>query len=301
MSSIRSPAERPVKRDDAPLLPWRHAIPGLLPLAVLGLFVVLALGTWMGLWADAWREISGPAWSAPTLDHWFGTNQIGQDVLARSLQSIAAAFEIGLIVAVGAALLGLAVGALAGYYQGRWIDEILLWLTGCFESIPYYLLMGAVLFALAGVTGALQLAMILSFWPAVARTVRIRVVVLRSEGFITAARVSGSHPLRIVRRHIVPHLSDITLVQVTLLFVAAIKTEVVLSFIGLSGSDSISFGRMLAEAAQDLLAGQFQNFAAASILLFALVWSLNRIGDELQNMLDPRRVGLRLRRRLDLI
>lgn len=278
-----------------------HTLTRLLPMVILTIFAVLALGAWVGLWATGWREISGSAWAGPSLDHWFGTNQIGQDVLARSVQSIAAAFEVGLIVGIGAAVLGLLVGALAGYFHGRWVDELLLWLAGCFESIPYYLLMGAVLFALDGISGALQLAMILSFWPAVARVVRIRVVVLRSEGYITAARVSGSHPLRIVRRHVIPHLYDITLVQVTLLFVAAIKTEVVLSFIGLTGSDSISFGRMLAEAAQDLLAGHYQNFAAASVLLFLLVWSLNRFGDELQVALDPRRPGPSLRRRLDLI
>lgn len=270
-------------------------------MVLLAVFAGLALGVWSGLWADGWQEISGPAWSGPSLAHWFGTNQIGQDVLARSLQSIAAAFEVGLIVGIGAAFLGLLVGALAGYFHGRWLDEVLLWLTGCFESIPYYLMMGAVLFASGGISGALQLAMVLSFWPAVARVVRIRVLVLRSEDFLMAARVSGSHPLRIIRKHIVPHLYDITLVQVTLLFVAAIKTEVVLSFIGMTGSGSISFGRMLAEAAQDLLAAQYQNFAAASVLLFLLVWTLNRVGDELQAILDPRRPDRPLRRRLDLI
>lgn len=278
-----------------------QAIALVLPIAIFGLFAVLALGTWFGLWGGAWREITGQAWSGPSLEHWFGTNQIGQDVLARSLQSIASAFEVGLVVGIGAASLGLLVGAMAGYFQGRWVEELLLWLTGCFESIPYYLLMGAVLFAMGGMTGALQLAMILSFWPAVARVVRVRVLLLRSEGYIEAAQVSGLRPLQILRRHIIPHLYDITLIQVTLLFVAAIKTEVVLSFIGLAGSGSISFGRMLAEATQDLLAGQYQNFIAASVLLFLLVWSMNRVGDELQAILDPRRPGPPFKRRLDLL
>ncbi len=268
---------------------------------VLIVFATAALFVWADLIATDWRDLSGPAWAGPSKAHWLGTNQIGQDVLARTLQSLASAFEIGLLVALGAATLGLAIGALAGYYHGRWIDEGLLWLMGCFESIPYYLMMGAVLFALGGAAGALQLAMVLSFWPAVARVVRIRVVSLRSEGFILAARASGVRPLRIIQRHVVPHLYDIVLVQMTLLFVAAIKTEVVLSFLGLDGADSISFGRMLAEAAQDLLAGQYQNFAAASVALFLLVWSTNRLGDRLQARFDPKRRYAMTKKRLELI
>ena len=301
MKLVSTPSYRSIDRNAARAPKRARALANYLPMGFVGVFALLALGVWLGLWASGWREITGPAWAGPSIDHWFGTNQIGQDILARSLQSIAAAFEVGLVVGVGAALLGLVVGAMAGYFYEGWIDELLLWLTGCFESVPYYLLMGAVLFALGGVSGALQLAMILSFWPAVARVVRVRVVILRAENFITAARVSGSHPLRIVCKHVIPHLYDLTLVQVTLLFVAAIKTQVVLSFIGLAGSDSISFGRMLAEAASDLLAGQYQNFTVASVLLFLLVWSMNQLGDQLQAAVDPRRPGRFLRRRLDLM
>jgi len=267
----------------------------------MGILAGSALAVWTGLVATDWREISGPGWSAPSVAHWLGTNQIGQDVLARTLQSVAGAFEVGLVVAAGAALLGLGIGALAGYFHRRWLDEGLLWLIGSFESIPYYLLMGAVLFALRGVPGAVALAMILSFWPAVARIVRIRVVSLRSEDFVLAARAGGTPALRIIRRHILPHLTDVVLVQATLLFVAAIKTEVVLSFLGLTGSETISFGRMLAEASQDLLAGQYQNLMAASIALFMLVWSVNRIADRIQLRLDPKRRNSVARKRLDLI
>jgi peptide/nickel transport system permease protein len=263
-------------------------------MALIAVFLVLTVGVWAGFWFSEWRDVTGPSWAGPSPDHWLGTNRIGQDIFARTVQSIATAFEVGLVVAVCAAFFGMLIGAVGGYFRGRWIDEVLLWLTGCFEAIPYYLLIGAVLFALDGMPGALQLAMIFCFWPAIARQARVRVLVLRQKEFIQAGRVSGLSSLQIVRRHVLPHLRDLFLVQVSLLFVAAIKTEVVLSFVGLAGSNSISFGRMLAEAGQDLLAGQYQNFLAASISLLLLVWSVNQISDWLQIRFNPRQRAARL-------
>ncbi len=149
-------------------------------------------------------------------------------------------------------------------------------------------MIGAVLFALNGVPGALQFAMVLSFWPAVARLARIRAISLREQLFIDAGRVAGLGPFALIWRHVLPHLRDLLLVQASLLFVASIKTEVVLSFVGLAGLNSISFGRMLAEAGQDLLAGQYQNFIAASVGLFFLIWSVNRLADWMQARANPR-------------
>ncbi|MEN1727408.1 MAG: ABC transporter permease [Pseudomonadota bacterium] len=254
--------------------------------AAIGLLLMLlipALGASLDLWATDWREVSDVAWSLPSAEHWFGTNRIGQDVFARTVMSLATAFEIGLVVALGSVALGLLIGALSGYYQGRWVDEVLLWLTGCFDSIPNYLLVGAVLFVLQGSPAALQIALVMSFWPPIARLARIRVIALREQTFITAARVAGSRPLTMIRLHFVPHLRELMVVQAGLLCVAAIKAEVVLSFVGLSGLNAISFGRMLAEAGQDVLAGQYQNFLAASMTLVVLVGSLNRWIDQLQS------------------
>jgi len=262
-----------------------------LPLTLLAGSAVLAIGAWVGVWGVDWREVSGPAWAGPSSDHWLGTNRIGQDIFDRTIQSIAGAFEVGLSVAVCSSLLGVLVGAVGGYFRGGWVDEVLLWVTGCFEAIPYYLLIGAVLFALSGIQGSLQLAMVLCFWPAIARQARVRVIVLRQSEFISASRVAGLTAFQMIRRHIVPHLRELYLVQVSLLFVAAVKTEVVLSFVGLSGSNSISFGRMFAEAGQDLLAGQYMNFVAASCALLALVWSVNQTADWLQLRSSPRRRG----------
>ena len=265
----------------------RRSIQRALPVGILSVIALLSLGAWAGLWAGDWREITGPSWTGLSVEHWLGTNRIGQDIFSRTIVSFATALEVGLLVGLASATLGVVVGATSGYFRGRWMDEALLWLTGCFESIPYYLLIGAVLFALNGAAGALQLALILSFWPAVARHARTRAIALREQEFITAGRVSGLSSSQLIRRHVLPHLSDLLVVQASLLFVAAIKTEVVLSFVGLAGLNSISFGRMLAEAGQDILAGEYQNFIAASLSLFLLIWSTNQISDRLQICFNP--------------
>ncbi len=107
-----------------------------LPFALLALFGGLAIGAWIGLWGSEWREISGPSWAGPSSGHWLGTNRIGQDILARTINSVATAFEVGLLVGFLSAFLGVLIGAIGGYFRGSWIDELLLWLTGCFEAIP---------------------------------------------------------------------------------------------------------------------------------------------------------------------
>ncbi len=257
--------------------------------ALLVLLACLVLMVWAGWLGERWQAVGSASWAAPSAEHWLGTNRLGQDILARVLVSLARAFEVGLIVGPLSVLIGGLLGALAGYFRGRWPDGLLLWLTGCLEAIPHYLLIGAVVLAFEGYHGALQLGMVLAFWPATARIVRSATLSLRPQPFIEAARVAGLGPMAIVWRHLLPHLQGLLLVQAALVAVAAIKSEVVLSFVGLGGHDSISFGLLLAEAAQDLLAGQYANLLAASALLFMLILAINHWADRLHSLSDPRR------------
>jgi len=256
----------------------------LVVLAYLG----IALGVWAGWWGSDWRLLVGGMWESPSLQHWLGTNRLGQDIAQRLMASTATAFEVGLLVAVVTVLVGGLVGALAGYFADRWFDELVLLLLGALEAIPFYLFVGALAFALQGHPWAMQLAMVATFWTSTARLVRSRTIQLRGATFIEAARVSGLTPLRIVRRHLVPNSAPILLVQFSLVFVAAIKAEVVLSFLGIGLKDSVSWGIMIAEAAQEVLAGQYMNFAAASSALFILILAFNHLADIIQARIDPK-------------
>ncbi|MCU0975140.1 MAG: ABC transporter permease [Steroidobacteraceae bacterium] len=264
---------------------------GMAGLAVVMLYFLAAIGVWLGWWATGWAEVAGGKWEAPSAAHWFGTNLIGQDIFARSVYSISTAFEVGLVVAVLATLLGGVLGALAGFFAGRFTDELVVWLMGVLDSIPFYLLVAAIAFAMAGNPYAMHVAMISTFWITTARLVRGEVIKLRQLEFVEAAHAIGVPEYTIVFRHILPNTLHILLVQSTITFVAAIKSEVILSFLGLGVKDGMSWGLMIAESTIEVLAGFFGNFLAASLLMFGLVMAFNFLSDALQDALDPRQVS----------
>lgn len=277
--------------------PWGRAVTqfardraGMLGLGVMLVFLVLALGVWTGLWGQDWSVTRGGMWEPPSSEHWFGTNLLGQDIFQRAVYSTKTAFEIGLVVAVVTTLIGGLLGALSGYFNNTWIDELILWAKGTLDSIPFYLFVAAVAFALKGYPYAMHVAMIVTFWTTTGRLVRGEVIKLRNLEFVEAARALGVPGPIIIFRHIIPNTLHILLVQGTLVFVAAIKSEVILSFLGLGVQDGVSWGLMIAESTREVMSGQFMNFIVASTFMFALVMAFNLFSDGLQDALDPKQV-----------
>ena len=165
---------------------------------------------------------------------------------------------------------------------------MILWLKGVLDSIPFYLFVAAVAFAMQGNPWAMHIAMIATFWTTTSRLVRGEVMRLKNREFIEAARSIGLPVYKIVLRHLLPNTLPIILVQGSLAFVAAIKTEVILSFLGMGIQDGVSWGLMLAESTQEVLAGQFANFIAASGMLFLLLMGFNLLADAFQDAFDDR-------------
>jgi len=258
-------------------------------LLVVIIFAVTAICVWSGLLGQAWSEVSGNSWESVSARHWFGTNLLGQDILQRTLFGTATAFEVGLIVTLCSTILGAVMGALSGWYSHSWLDEIILWLKGVLDSIPFYLFAAAIAFALQGNPWAMHLAMIVTFWTTTARIIRGEVMRLKQREFVEAARAIGLPGLKTVFRHVLPNTFHILLVQASIVFVAAINTEVILSFLGLGIQDGVSWGLMLAESSQEVLAGHFGNFFAAGTSLFILLMGFNLLADALQDALDTRR------------
>jgi len=258
-------------------------------LLVVIIFAVIAICVWSGLLGQAWSEVSGNSWESVSARHWFGTNLLGQDILQRTLFGTATAFEVGLIVTLCSTILGAVMGALSGWYSHSWLDEIILWLKGVLDSIPFYLFAAAIAFALQGNPWAMHLAMIVTFWTTTARIIRGEVMRLKQREFVEAARAIGLPGLKTVFRHVLPNTFHILLVQASIVFVAAINTEVILSFLGLGIQDGVSWGLMLAESSQEVLAGHFGNFFAAGTSLFILLMGFNLLADALQDALDTRR------------
>lgn len=264
---------------------------GLCGLAVVALYLLVAVGVWCGWWATEWADITGTKWAPVSVEHWFGTNIIGQDIFQRGLYSTATAFEVGLVVAVLVVALGSLLGAASGFLAGSWADEIVLWLMGVVDAVPFYLMVAAIAFALADYPYSMHVAMISTFWTTTGRFVRGEVIKLRGLEFVEAARAIGVPQTVIVFRHILPNTLHILLVQATLCFVDAVKAEVVLSFLGLGVKDGMSWGLMISESTLEFLAGHFNNLVAASLLMFGLVYAFNLFADALQDALDPRQVA----------
>jgi len=265
---------------------------GLLGLVIVGLFFLVAVGVWLGWLGQDWSAADGGRWESAGPDHWLGTNVLGQDIFQRAVYSVRTAFEIGLLVALLSTLLGALLGGLSGWYSHSWVDDSILWLKGVLDSIPFYLFVAAVAFALQGWPWAMHLAMIATFWTTTGRLVRGEVMRLKSREFVLSARAIGLPVHLILLRHILPNTLHILLVQATIAFVAAIKTEVILSFLGLGVQDGVSWGLMLAESTQEVLAGHFNNFLAASLMLFLLLLGFNLLADAMQDAFDPRQNAL---------
>ena len=265
---------------------------GMAGLAIVLIFFLIAMAVWLGLIGQGWSTADGGRWEPAGADSWFGTNVLGQDIFQRAVFSVRTAFDIGLVVALLSTALGAVLGALAGWYSDSWVDGTVLWLKGVLDSIPFYLFVAAVAYALQGKPWAMHVAMIATFWTTTGRLVRAEVLKIKTREFVLSARAIGLPDLLILARHVLPNTTHILLVQTSIAFVAAIKTEVILSFLGLGVQDGVSWGLMLAESTQEVLAGHFNNFLAASIMLFALLMGFNLLADALQDAFDPVQASL---------
>jgi len=270
---------------------FRHDRVGMWSLGIVAAYALLALGVILGWWAEDWAAVTGPKWAPVSAQYWFGTNIIGQDIFARALYGTRTAFEVGLVVALGATVVGAVLGAVAGFFSGTIVDEIVIWFMGVLDSVPFILLVAAIAYSLQGSPWAMHVAMIATFWITTARLVRGEVIKLKGLEFVEAAHAIGLGKRLIIFRHILPNTLHILLVQATISFVAAIKSEVILSFLGLGVKDGMSWGLMISESTFEVLAGFFNNFIAASVLMFGLVMAFNLLSDALQDALDPRTVS----------
>ena len=283
----------PIKKESLWTKSWRKLLrdrTGVASMIIVAIYALVALAVSFGWIAQNWSVLGEEGFGGVSAEHWFGTNINGQDIFARAIQGTQTAFEVGLLVAVTATAIGGVLGAIAGYFHRTIIDEIITWLYGCVDAIPFYLFVAAVGFALKGQPYAMHVAMIATFWSATCRIVRGEVIKIRRLEYIQAARAVGVRPLTIIRRHVMPNTFHILLVQATIAFVGAIKSEVILTFLGLGVKDGVSWGTMLSESTNDVLRGHFGNFLAASGFLFVLVIAFNMFADALQDALDPKKV-----------
>ncbi|HEY7903205.1 MAG TPA: ABC transporter permease [Casimicrobiaceae bacterium] len=222
----------------------------------------------------------------------FGGDKWGRDVLKKTIKGSETSIIVGIASAIVATFLGTLFGALAGYY-GRWVDDFFNWFYSVFSSIPYLLLILAVA-AVLKQKGLVTIVLILGLtgWSGVFRLIRGEYLKHKAREYVQAADAIGASNLRRIFVHIFPNVSHVVLVQLSILTVAFIKSEVILSFLGFGVPvDVVSWGSMLNEAQNELILGKWWQLVAATVAMATLVTAFSLLTDALRDALDPKLKG----------
>jgi len=260
----------------------------LLCLWVVVLYALVALLCQLGWLAQGYGLETGSAYSPPSLSHWLGTDFLGRDVFKRVLHGSRIALSIGLVTSIIAIPIGVLLGALAGYFGG-WIDELIVWFYSVLASIPGLLLLIAFTYVLGKGAVALYIAIGLTAWVQVCRQVRGEFIKHKQRDYVQAAKALGLKEGRIIFRHILPNIYHIIIICFSLHFVYAIKSEVILSYLGVGIQGEPSWGVMIDDAKLELFGrGVWWQFAGATVSMFILLLALNVVGDALRDATDPK-------------
>lgn len=234
------------------------------------------------------HEISDHAMVAPSLAHPLGTDELGRDMLLGILYGSQVSLAVGVSAAFGATLLGVLLGAAAGFYGG-WLDLAVMRISEMFQVVPSFIL-AAVIVALSG-TGLTQVVavIVLLAWPQIARITRGEVMRIKQLEFVDAVRCLGMRESAILATEVVPNAMAPVLAAGTLVVAQAILLEASLSFLGLSSADIVSWGRML-NAGQRFLFNAWWMSVFPGMAIFLTVLAFNLLGDAVGSALNPRTV-----------
>ncbi len=225
-----------------------------------------------------------------------GTDAQGRSIFFRAVYSIKVAIQIGVVTALVSVLIGAVLGSAAGYFGG-WVDALVVWLYTTFSSIPNLVMLVVIAYAFTA-TGSdakdtllpVYLAFCATFWIGTCRVVRGETMKLKQLEYVQAAKTAGFGSLRVLFRHILPNTSHLMLINFSLLLIGAIKSEVILSFLGLGVKSQPSWGVMIRDAGNngDVMTGFFWQIGAATAFMFVLVLAFNILSDALQDAFDPK-------------
>jgi len=238
---------------------------------------------------DPLAPATDKALKPPTWQHWFGTDQLGRDMLSRVI--VATRLDLGIAVAAVAAsfVIGLPLGLAAGYFGGWW-DRLVTRLSDTIMAFPLFVLAMGIVAALGNTVGNIVLATAVINLPFYILVARAEANVRRSAGWIEAAKLSGNRDLRILAVHLLPNALPAAAVQVSLNMGWAILNAAGLSFIGLGvRPPEPEWGILVAEGAQYIVSGEWWVSLFPGAALMLAVFTFNLLGDALRDLLDPRR------------
>ncbi|CAJ1501592.1 ABC transporter permease [[Mycobacterium] burgundiense] len=227
------------------------------------------------------------ALQAPSTAHWFGTDELGRDVFSRVLVAVQASMRIAVISVAFAAIVGIAIGLVAGY-RGGWLDSVLMRIVDVMFAFPVLLLALAVVAVLGPGVTTTTLAIGIVFTPIFARVTRASTLSVRTEPYVAVSRTMGTGAGYILSRHVLPNISGPLIVQTSLSLAFATLSEAALSFLGLGiQPPQPSLGRMIFDSQGFVtMAWWMAVFPGAAI--FVIVLAFNLLGDGLRDVLDPK-------------
>ena len=231
-----------------------------------------------------------------------GSDNSGRSIAVRVFYGIKLAFQIGIVVGIVSVLIGTLLGGAAGYFGG-WVDHLVMWLVSIISSVPYLVWLLVLAFIFVGnplldnpvehpelQLVKLFIAMCFAFWVGTARVVRGEVMKIKELEYVQAATAIGFGRLYILIKHVIPNTLHLMFINFSLVFIGAIKSEVILSFLGLGVSGQPSWGVIISLGREDVQNFFFWNVLSATVLMFGLVLAFNILSDALQDAFDPKHV-----------
>jgi peptide/nickel transport system permease protein len=256
------------------------------------LFALIALCALFGPYIvpyDPLASDTASALKAPSLAHWFGTDQLGRDIFSR----VIVATRLDFIIAIASVALVFIMGGFAGIaagFFGGWTDRIISRIADTIMAFPLFVLAMGIVAALGNTVTNIVIATAIVNFPLYVRVARAEANVRREAGFVQAARLSGNGDFRILLAHILPNIMPIMMVQISLTMGYAILNAAGLSFIGLGVKPPMpEWGIMVAEGAANIISGEWWIALFPGAALMIAVFTFNLLGDGLRDLVDPQR------------
>ena len=258
-------------------------LPGLI--IVVGMSLLALLAPWLAPYDPDALHLDFIQW--PNANHWFGTDELGRDILSRMLYGARVSLWVGFVAVGISSAIGIVLGLIAGYFGGL-VDELIMRGVDVMLCFPSFFLILAVIAFLEPSLNNIMIVIGLTSWMGVARLVRAETLSLRERDFIAAARVAGAPAVRILFVHVLPNAMAPVLVSATLGIAGAILVESSLSFLGLGVQPpTASWGNMLMDGKNVLeIAPWLSLYPGLAILITVLGYNL--LGESLRDLLDPR-------------
>lgn len=259
-------------------------------LGIIALYAMMAIFAKFGMIATPWDKQVGGAYQEPSfssLELIFGTDIFGRSVFYKVIHGTRIAMSVGLVSSLISVPIGIALGALAGYFGG-WVDDLIVWFYTTLSSIPNIMLLIAITFVLGKGLTSIYVALGATAWVGLTRVIRGEFIKHKSRDYVVAAESLGAGHSSRIFKHILPNVFHFVIINLSFQFMGAIKSEVILSFLGLGVQGQPSWGVMIDDAKLELARGVWWQLAGATTAMFFVILAFNILGDALRDALDPK-------------